>query len=81
MADLDSGLAALDDRFMDLARSGDERASHVQTALNRLRTELAELSATTEAQDSSLGGLADRTERLREGLDQLGIALAGQMSA
>ena len=80
MADLDTGLAALDDRFMDLARSGDERAGHIQTALNRLRTELEELSATTTAQDSSLDGLADRTQRLRDGLDQLGIALAGQMS-
>jgi hypothetical protein len=80
MADLDSGLAALDDRFMDLARSGDERAGRVQTALNRLRTELEELSATTTVQDSSLEGLADRTQRLRDGLDELGITLAGQMS-
>ena len=80
LADLDTGLAALDERFMDLARSGDERAGRVQTALNRLRTELEELSATTTAQDSSLDSLADRTLRLREGLDQLGIALAGQMS-
>ena len=81
MADLDMGLAALDERFLDLARSGDERAGHVQTALNRLRTELEELATTTSAQDSSLEGLADRTTRLRDGLDQLGIALAGQMSA
>ena len=81
MADLDTGLAALDERFLDLARSGDERAGRVQTALNRLRTELEELSATTAAQDSSLDGLAERTQRLREGLDQLGIVLAGQMGA
>ncbi len=81
MADLDFGLAALDERFMDLARSGDERAGHVQTALNRLRSELEELSATTSAQDSGLTGLADRTQRLRDGLDELGIAMAGQMSA
>lgn len=80
IADLDNGLAALDDRFMDLARAGDERAGRVQTALNRLRTELEELATTTTVQDSSLDGLADRTLRLREGLDQLGIALAGQMS-
>ena len=81
LADLDAGLAGLDERFLDLARSGDDRAGHVQTALNRLRTELEELSITTGAQDSSLEALADRTLRLREGLDQLGIALAGQMSA
>ena len=81
IADLDLGLAALDERFMDLARSGDERAGHVQTALNRLRTELEGLSSTTAAQDSSIDGLADRTQRLREGLDQLGLTLAGQMTS
>jgi hypothetical protein len=81
MADLDTGLAALDERFLDLARSGDERANHVQTALSRLRSELEGLTATTTAQDSSLDGLAERTARLREGIDELGLALAGQMSA
>ncbi len=80
MADLDTGLSALDERFLDLARSGDERATHVQTALNRLRNELEALTATTTGQDSSLDGLADRTQRLREGLDELGQVLAGQMS-
>ena len=80
IADLDTGLAGLDERFLDLSRSGDERAGHVQTALTRLRTELEELAATTNAQDSTLEGLADRTQRLRNGLDELGITLAGQMS-
>jgi hypothetical protein len=81
IADLDNGLAALDERFMDLARSGDERAGHVQAALNRLRSELEALSATTGEQDSSLDNLADRTQRLREGLDALGLALSGQMAS
>ena len=81
IADLDTGLAALDERFLDLARSGDERANHVQTALVRLRSELEGLAASTTAQDSSLDGLADRTQRLREGLDQLGQVLQGEMSS
>ncbi|HEY0627776.1 MAG TPA: hypothetical protein VGD23_00445 [Sphingomicrobium sp.] len=81
MADLDSGLAALDERFMDLARSGDERAGHVQTALGRLRGELESLASTTSAQDSNLDNLADRTQRLREGVDALGVALTGQMAS
>ena len=81
MADLDTGLAALDERFLDLARSGDERANHVQTALARLRSELEALSGATAAQDSSIDGLAERTARLREGVDQLGHALEGQMAA
>jgi hypothetical protein len=81
VADHDSGLAAHDERFLDLARSGDERANHVQTALSRLRSELEALSSATAGQDSSLDGLAERSERLREGLDRLGQVLAGEMTA
>jgi hypothetical protein len=80
MADLDTGLAALDERFLDLARSGDERASHVQTALSRLRSELESLSSATSSQDSSIESLAQRTVQLREGVDQLGLALQGEMA-
>jgi len=81
IADLDTGLAALDKRFLDLARSGDERANHVQTALARLRSELDSLTTTTTAQDASLDGLAERTQRLREGVDQLSQVLQGEMGA
>ena len=81
MADLDVGLAALDERFLDLARSGDERANHVQTALARLRSELESLSTATASQDNSIDGLAQRTVLLREGVDQLGLVLQGEMSA
>jgi predicted nucleic acid-binding Zn-ribbon protein len=81
MADLDVGLAALDERFLDLARSGDERANHVQTALSRLRSELESLSTATTSQDNSIDGLAQRTVQLREGVEQLGLALEGQMAA
>jgi hypothetical protein len=81
VADLDSGLAGLDERFLDLARSGDERANHVQTALARLRSELEALSSATSAHDNSLDGLAERSQRLREGLDELGAVLAGEMTA
>ena len=81
MADLDVGLAALDERFLDLARSGDERANHVQTALSRLRSELESLSAAASSQDQGIASLAERTAALREGVDQLGMALEGQMAA
>ena len=80
IADLDTGLAGLDGRFIELARTGDERAVQVQSALSRLRGELETLLESTAAQDSSLEGLADRTQRLREGVDQLGESLTGQMS-
>lgn len=81
VAELDLGLAALDERFMELARAGDERASHVQAALGRLRGELDQLSSTTAGQDSTLDGLAERTLRLRSGLDELSLMLSGQMAA
>jgi hypothetical protein len=35
IADLDTGLAALDERFLDLARSGDERANPVSRCPDR----------------------------------------------
>ncbi len=81
IADLDTGLAALDERFFDLARAGDERAGHVQVALNRLRTELETLATSTAAQDGTIEGLAQRTTILREGVDQLGLALQGEMAS
>ena len=81
IADLGSGLAALDERFIDLARSGDERANHVQIALARLRSELEALSATTATQDASLDGLVERTQRLREGVDELSRVLQGELGA
>ncbi|MBA3667220.1 MAG: hypothetical protein H0W65_05815 [Sphingomonas sp.] len=81
MADLDSGLAALDERFLDLARTGDERAGHVQVALGRLRGELESLTSATASQDGTIEGLAQRTMSLREGVDQLGLTLQGEMAA
>jgi len=80
MADLDTGLAALDERFMDLARTGDERASHVQVALGRLRGELEALTGAAASHDGTIDDLTQRTMSLREGVDQLGIALQGQMT-
>ncbi|MGI8931849.1 MAG: hypothetical protein ACR2FK_05665, partial [Sphingomicrobium sp.] len=80
IADLDAGLSALDEHFFDLARAGDERAGHVQVALNRLRTELDTLATSTSAQDGTIEGLALRTATLREGVDQLGLALRGEMA-
>ena len=80
IADLDAGLSALDERFFDLARAGDERAGHVQVALNRLRTELDALATSTAAHDGTIEGLAMRTATLRDGVDQLGQVLQGEMT-
>ena len=79
IADLDTGMAALDDRFLDLARSGDERAAHVQVALGRLRDELEGLSGATAAQDGSIEGLTQRTAALRAGVESLAQSLQGEL--
>src|SRR4029450_5674990 len=42
--------------------------------------ELEALSLATANQDQGLDGLAERSQRLREGLDQLGQVLAGEMT-
>src|SRR4029453_13498715 len=81
VADLDSGLAGLDERFLDLARSGDERANHVQTALGRLRSELEALTPATAAQEGHLDGGAGRPHGGGGGVDRVGEVLAGEMTA
>ena len=81
MADLDNGLAALDERFLDLSRAGDERAGHVQVALGRLRGELEGLTQAASSHDVTIDALADRTLALREGVDRLGLTLQGEMAA
>jgi hypothetical protein len=81
IADIEAGLAALDERFMDLAKSGDERASHVQVSLSRLRGQLELLTTATTGQDHSIDQLAERTQTLRIGVEQLGQTLQGEMAA
>nr|WP_294846336.1 hypothetical protein [uncultured Sphingomonas sp.] len=80
IADLDVGMAALDDRFLDLARSGDERAAHVQTALGRLREELEGLSSATSAHDNNIEGLSQRTAALRDGIEGLSLTLQSELA-
>ncbi|WP_324807651.1 hypothetical protein SH584_00300 [Sphingomonas sp. LY29] len=80
ISELDAGLVALDERFFELAKAGDERASHVQVALNRLRGELEQLTSATAAQDGSIDGLAQRTANLQEGVGRLGLVLQDELA-
>jgi hypothetical protein len=79
VADLDTGLVALDERFARLAEQGDERAARLSGHVGRLRGELDLLGVDTGAQDQSLLALYDRTAALREGVAALSLAVAQEL--
>jgi uncharacterized phage infection (PIP) family protein YhgE len=71
LAEIDRGLAMIDQRFAELASHGDERANHFLGSLTRARGELDTLAAMASSQDDAIGSLADRTAGLRESIDRL----------
>jgi len=71
IAEIDRGLALIDQRFTELAANGDERANHFLESLTRARTELDTLAAQASSQDSAIGSIAERTVMLRESIDRL----------
>ena len=68
IAEIDRGLALIDERFTELASHGDERANHFLDSLTRARTELDALAANAGEQDNAIGALADRTAAIRESI-------------
>jgi DNA repair exonuclease SbcCD ATPase subunit len=71
IAEIDRGLALIDERFSQLAAQGDERANHFLESLTRARTELDTLAAQADSQDSAIANISDRTGALRETVDRL----------
>jgi DNA repair exonuclease SbcCD ATPase subunit len=71
IAEIDRGLALIDQRFAELAANGDSRANHFLEALTRARTELDTLAAQSGTQDHAIESLAERTEALRESIGRL----------
>jgi len=71
IAEIDRGLAMIDERFTELASHGDERANHFLQSLTRARTELDALAAQAGDQDGAIGALAERTAALRESIARL----------
>ena len=71
IAEIDRGLALIDQRFTELASHGDERANHFLQSLTRARTELDTLAAQASTQDGAIGSLAERTATLRESIERL----------
>ena len=71
IAEIDRGLALIDERFTELAANGDERANRFLESLTRARTELDTLAAQASSQDEAIGSIAERTAALRESIDRL----------
>jgi len=71
IADLDTGLAALDERFAVLANDGDARATVMISALARTRGELEALVQQSDTSDIAVEELANRTAALRQGVETL----------
>ena len=71
IAEIDRGLAMIDERFAELASHGDERANRFLQSLTRARTELDTLAAQATSQDTAIGSIAERTQALHESIDRL----------
>jgi len=71
LAEIERGLALIDERFAELATHGDERANRFLESLTRARTDLDTLAAQASSQDVSIGAIAERTSTLRENIDRL----------
>src|SRR5437764_852702 len=71
LAEIDRGLALIDQRFTQLAAQGDERANHFLASLTRARAELDTLASQAGTQDSAIESLAERTTTLRESIERL----------
>ncbi|MEO6199010.1 MAG: hypothetical protein ABIO68_03615 [Sphingomicrobium sp.] len=74
LADIDQGLSLIDQRFAELAASGDQRAAHFLDSLTRARSALESLATQAGAQDDVLGRLAEQSETVRTHIDWLAQA-------
>jgi DNA repair exonuclease SbcCD ATPase subunit len=71
LAEIERGLALIDQRFTELASHGDERANHFLESLTRARSELDALASQASSQDNAIGTISDRTAALRESIGRL----------
>ena len=75
LAEIERGLALIDQRFGELAANGDERANHFLQSLTRARAELDTLAMQAGTQDEAIGTIAERTAALRDTIEQLSAAI------
>jgi hypothetical protein len=79
LAEIERGLALIDQRFNELASSGDDRANHFLDSLTRARGELDLLASSASEQDVALGTLAERTEALQSSIGRLVDSVRGEL--
>jgi hypothetical protein len=75
IAEIERGLALIDQRFTELAENGDERANRFLQSLTRARTELDTLASQATTQDDAIGSLTERTAALRDSVERLAIEI------
>ncbi len=78
-SDIDRALGELEQRFTVLAETGDDRAARFLQALARSRAELESFAEATGGQDQAIATLAERTETLRSGIDQLSASVRDEL--
>ena len=66
IAEIERGLALIDERFTELASNGDERANRFLESLTRARAELDSLASQAGNEEAAVSSLAERTSALRE---------------
>ena len=71
IAEIERGLALIDERFTELAANGDERANRFLGSLTRARAELDTLAAQAGTQDGAIASIAERTTALRDSIESL----------
>lgn len=81
IAEINRGLAMIDERFGELATHGDERANRFLESLGRARTELDALAGQAGSQDVAIGAIAERATALRETVDRLAEEIRDSLGA
>jgi ABC-type transporter Mla subunit MlaD len=80
IAEIERALGELEQRFMALAQSGDERAGRFLDAVGQSRSELEALGRQTDVQQQSLDVLSERTQSLQAALERLSATVRAQLS-
>ena len=78
---IDRALGELEQRFTALAETGDDRAARFAQALARSRAELDSFSEAAGGQDEAIAALAERTQALRSGIDELTATVRDELGA
>jgi len=79
LAEIDRALSELDQRFGELAQTGDERAARLVQLLSASRSELEAVTQATGAEDQAVASIAERTEALRGGIERLSASVRAQL--